>query len=278
MIAERIYRFPNAAERDPGWLSPSQVVRYMTCPACFEAERILRIPKPLSINLPIGGATHKAVEFMRMERMAQRQVKLNDAIEFAVEHFESEVSVPVDDESGVELVLDLGSTYKSLDQAKDKVADLTRYALPLIAQLDDRRGGVSAVELDLFNFPQQYPFAFHGRMDVLYGGSGFDPTTATLGGDLKTSKDRQKAPDVYAAIQLTLYAEHCGVPMVADVVSKTQPPEFHSYDLQASAEQIVHVHQIVLDVADGIMAGRFPPRPSYLCNYSHGLPEFRQDS
>src|SRR5712664_3205767 len=159
MISERQqYRFPNAHDSDPGWLSPSQVVSWLACPACFEAERILKIAKPMSVNLPIGGATHKAVEFMRRERLEHRAVKLNDAVEFGVMHFENECSQPIDEESGVELLLDLGSTYKSLDAAKDKVSELSRYALPLLAKLDDARGGVSAVELTLEeNYPQVYP-------------------------------------------------------------------------------------------------------------------------
>jgi hypothetical protein len=249
------------------------VTRYLSCAACFQAERILKIPKPVGINLPIGSATHKAVEYMRLERLAQRRVKISDAVEVGVGHFEIEVSQPVDSESGVELVLDLGSTYSSLDQAKDKVAELARYALPLIAQLDDARGGVAAVEVSLDYFASPYPFPFTGRIDVLYGQS----MEAISGlGDVKTSKDRFKAPDTDVAIQLTIYSEYFPrVPIVADVISKTTTPELHPWNLVATDEDRVRVHQTVLQVADGISAGRFLPSPSWRCSYTHFGMEFK---
>lgn len=272
MIAEPLPRttwaFPNATDDNPiGHLSPSQVTRYLSCGACYEAERVLKIPKPVGINLPIGSATHKAVEYMRLERLAQRRVKISDAIEMGVGHFENEVSLPIDAESGVEMVLDLGSTYRSLDQAKDKVVELARYALPLLAQLDDARGGVAAVEVALDYFQSPYPFPFSGRIDTLYG-----KTLVSACGleDLKTSKDRFKSPDTDAAIQLTIYSEFLPkMPIVADVLSKTAPPELHPWSLVADDTARAHVHQIVLQVAEGICAGRFLPSPSFKCNYSH---------
>lgn len=273
MIAERTYHFPSATDDDPiGHLSPSQVTRFLSCSACYEAERILRIPKPVGINLPIGSAAHKAVEYMRLERLARRQVKLSDAVEIGVGHFEQEVSQPIDDESGVELLLDLGSTYKSLDQAKDKVVELARYALPLLAQIDDARGGVAAVEVSLDYFTSPYPFPFTGRIDALYGKSIEGATGIS---DLKTSKDRNKAPDTDAGIQLAIYSEFLrGIPVLADVLSKTQPPELHAWKLDIDDAGRARVHKLVLDVADNISAGRFLPSPSWKCNYSHGLPGF----
>lgn len=265
--------FPNATAEEPtGHLSPSQVVRMLTCGECFYAERVLRIPKPVGINLPIGSAAHKAVEYMRLERLAQRKVKVSDAVEIGVGHFEQEVSQPVDDESGVELVIDLGSTYKSLDQAKDKVAELARYALPLLAQIDDARGGLAAVEVSLDYFKSPYPFPFTGRIDALYGKSIEGATSIS---DLKTSKDRNKAPDTDAGIQLALYSEFLpGISAMADVLSKTQPPELHSWRLDIDDAGRARVHKLVLDVAANISAGRFLPSPSWKCNYSHGLPGF----
>lgn len=268
MIAEtpRIYALPK------GHLSPTQVTRMLSCGACYEAEYVLRIPKAVSINLPIGGAVHKGIEWMRMERLARRPVKVGEAAEFAVSHFESETTLSADEESGVELTIDLGSTYKSLDAGKDKVNDLVRFALNEIAKLDDARGGVAAVELDLINYPTPYPFEFHGRIDALYGRTVHEPTGIS---DLKTSKDRNKAPDTDAAIQLTLYSEFFpGIPVLADVLSKTQPPELHAWRLRVDDAVRARVHTLVLNVAENISAGRFLPNPSWKCNYTHGLPEF----
>lgn len=269
MIAES----PRAYTLPKGHLSPTQVTRMLSCGACYEAEYVLQIAKAVSINLPIGGAVHKGIEWMRMQRMAQQMVKVADAAEFAITHYESETSVGADEESGVELTIDLGSSYKSLDEGKDKVNALVRFALGAIARLDDERGGVAAVELDLINYPSPYPFPFHGRIDALYGPTIHDPRGIE---DLKTSKDRNKAPDTDAAIQLTLYSEFFpDIPVLADVLSKTQPPELHAWKLQVDDASRARVHKLVLDVAENISAGRFLPNPSWKCSYSHGLPEFR---
>lgn len=256
-----------------GYLSSSQVNRYLSCAACYEADYILRIPKPVSINLPIGSGVHAGIEWMRMQRMQKQGVKISELTELAVNHYELETSTAADAESGTELIIDLGSSYKSLDEGKDKVADLVRFAAPLIAELDDQRGGVAAAELDLVNFPSPYPFEFHGRLDALYGPDVESPVGI---GDVKTSRDRFKAPDADAAIQLTLYAEFFpGVWVMADVISKTQPPEFHSWRLRVDDKAVTRVHNLVVEVAVGISAGRFLPSPSWKCNYSHGLPEFQ---
>src|SRR5438046_6040193 len=48
-----------------GYLSPTQVWSYIQCPACYEAERILKIPKPVSADLMIGRFAHAALANMR---------------------------------------------------------------------------------------------------------------------------------------------------------------------------------------------------------------------
>ena len=60
------YVFPNTTDEYPGHLSPSQVVEYLSCGLCFYLNRVQKMPKPLSINLPFGSSIHKAVEVARL--------------------------------------------------------------------------------------------------------------------------------------------------------------------------------------------------------------------
>src|SRR5438552_9120328 len=48
-----------------GYFSPSQAWSFIACGACYEAERILKIPKPVSADLLIGRFAHSAVAQMR---------------------------------------------------------------------------------------------------------------------------------------------------------------------------------------------------------------------
>lgn len=279
MIAERsTYHFHNTTETEPGWLSPSSITSYLSCPACFYLSRIRKLPKPLSINLPLGSGLHKAIEKARLG--ATRE----EAIQAAVDHFDAECAQPVDEETGepIDAEIDLGSKYDSLGAAKDQVVALAEFTVPKILALDAKRGKIAAVEMTLSMLNvNPYPFRIDGRIDVAYVDFLADaskPELATLSADLK-SAGRQEPPSELTAIAQTIYREHWtarGLPLqiMVDVVDKTQHPRLVSYPLMVDefAEQLTH--QTVLEVADGISAGRFPPHPSYLCDFVHGYGEF----
>ena len=60
-----------------GYLSPTQVWAYIQCPACYEAERILKIPKPMNAALMIGRFAHASLAHMRAELIAEPGMILN---------------------------------------------------------------------------------------------------------------------------------------------------------------------------------------------------------
>jgi hypothetical protein len=267
--------FPNSSSEYEGHLSPSQVVEWLRCPACYELNRIRKLPRPLGINLPIGSAVHRAVEQARLGSAGWEDA--------AADWFTHEISQPTDEETGQPLdtlEIDLGSKYTTLDQAKDEVVRLVRFAVPQILALDKQRGKVVACEYNLVELPQPWPFRIEARLDVLYADwlSDPKPENATLMADLKTAKDL-RGPDEYVALAQGIYERFWssrGLPLtvMADVVSKTKQPELQSFSLTIDDYARQQVYQVVMDVAENISAGRFPPRPGYWCSWVHGWPEF----
>lgn len=286
MIAERTrYTFPNTTEDNPGWLSPSQVTSFLYCGKCYELSRIQKLPRPLSVNLPIGSAVHKAVEQARLWAAEGKENDLESAV-VAADWFEQEVAQPVDEETGEALdilEIDLGSKFEDLGQVKDHVVKLAQFAIPRILKLDAQRGKIAATEYNLSMLDvSPWPFAVQGRLDALYVDYLADaskPEQATLMADLKTSSKMQ-APDEYTAIAQSIYREFWlarGLPLVviADVVSKTKLPDLQSFPLVADDFARKLTYDTVLDVADDISAGRFRPHPGWWCDYIHGFAEFQ---
>lgn len=263
------YQFPR------GYLSPSQATRWMICGACYELEYVLKVPKPMSVNLPLGGAVHRAVETMR-HRMIAGTEELIDFAEVAVEHFTGD-GLGFDKESEVEVQLDLGK-YASLDKAKDDLVRFVRFAIPELHQLDQQRG-VIAAEINLKDLPcevEVWPFEMRGVIDALYGDSA--TMVPNLLGDLKTSS-KQQCPDISAAVQFGIYRHHFwkhghSLGVLADVLAKTAKPSLRTYSLSSTDMEQEGVERLVLDVAQRISEGYFPPRPGFLCSYNHNLPRF----
>src|SRR5437762_11906700 len=133
-----------------GYLSPTQVWAYIQCPACYEAERILKIPKPMSADLMIGRFAHASLAHMRGWVMEHPDLVLvdADALDVGSKAFDDVITRQVDvdqegDETPVEI--ELTKKYTDLGEAKDAAVSLTRYALPVIAKYD-RAAGVIAAE------------------------------------------------------------------------------------------------------------------------------------
>lgn len=291
MIATRSYAFPHAAH-----LSPSQITEYLSCPACFKLARLDRIPRPVNVALPIGSAVHKAVEMLRssviehgpFEGGAEADQTIGELAEtFAADHFEVAVqdsadrcdecrNLPPADKAKcsycggtgklAETILDLGD-YADAGTAKDHAVKMAKFIAPAIVKLDAQRGLVAA-EQDLADFENPWPFPMRGRIDALYSTNG---EVYTAGADLKTSS-KQQAPDFMAAVQLGIYHSFIPGQWFADVVAKTKTPSFQSYVLEQPSEGFLG--DLVLDVADRICRGDFPPRPGFRCNYVHGQPKF----
>jgi hypothetical protein len=222
---------------------------------------------------------HRAVEFARIA--AQKDLPTGGADDIAADWFSLQIAQPID-EDGIPLdmlEIDLGSKYTSLDQAKDDVVRLAHFTVPKILELDKKRGKVLATEYNLVELPQPWPFRVEARLDALYGDwlTETKPENATIMADLKTAKDL-RGPDEYVALAQGMYEifwSKRGLPLavLADVVSKTKQPELQTFSLTIDDYAREQVYQVVMDVADSISAGRFPPRPGYWCSYLHGWPQ-----
>ncbi len=136
-----------------GYLSPSQCWSWLSCGACYEAERILRIPKPISVDLLVGRFTHAAVAHQRMSMndlhdVPRENASLEPYLEAGAQAFDEVFARQVDvDKTGEETPIEIELTKKFGDvgEAKDAAVRLTRYVLPLIAKYD-RAAGVIAAE------------------------------------------------------------------------------------------------------------------------------------
>lgn len=291
-----------------GYLSPSQIWSFIQCGACYEAERILKIPKPMSADLMVGRFAHAALAHMREFLMEHPDlVPIDaDALDAGSQAFDEVLTRQVDvdqegDESPIEI--ELTKKYTDLGQAKDAAVRLTSFALPKIAAYD-RRAGVLASEArvrhlgpSFHGYPELFaklsaeeqadaqdegreqfvdgvepcfPFPVKGILDVLYANQVLK--------DAKTSS-RNGAPDNLAAIQLLLYGMpwwKAGEPQKLgwDVLIKTKNPDCATYwwrgDGVALDEDYQYAHDRVMQAADDICAGRFPANNgSLFCKYEH---------
>jgi hypothetical protein len=243
------------------------------------------MPKPLSINLPIGSSIHKAVEVARGLNVSTglAQSWVDRAGDVAGDWFSQECSQPTDPDSGAEVLeIDLGSKFDNLGKAKDSVVALARFVVPRILKLDAQRGKLVGAEFNLLALPSPWPFKVEGRMDALYADFLADhtkPELATLSADLKTAS-KQEAPDEFTAIGQGMYRQFWysrNLPhaILADVASKAVKPSLVTYSLTADDYGQKLVYETVIEVAEDISAGRFRPRPNWRCSYLHGFNEFQ---
>ena len=289
-----------------GYLSPSQVWSFVACGACYEAERILRIPKPVSADLLIGRFAHSAVAQMRQAAAHDYEAYV-EAGSDAFDHILAERVDVEETGEAVPIEVELTKKYADLAEAKDVAVRLTRHILPAIAKYDEQAGVVAAEArvmhlgpsfhgypelFDKLNDEEKedaraeseqqfvggiepvFPFPVKAFLDVMYANGVIK--------DLKTSS-RNGSPDSLASLQLLMYGLpwwKAGEPQKLgfDVAIKTKSPDFATYWLngtgEVSDEQYAYARWRVLQAADDICAGRFRPADGNLfCRYEHGLPK-----
>lgn len=258
-----------------GYLSPSQVQRYMSCPACYFLEYIEQRERPVGVALPIGGAVHRGIEFARRRLLAKRAWELDEVIAVGVDHFDQDRNEEVD----------LGK-FPDRGAVKDEVARLLEWATPPLLELDAQRK-LAAVEVWVVSDPallneaerrhqhlphemvaEAFPCPVKGRLDAIYG--GIDRRTVA---DLKTAS-RRGVPQG-AGFQLAFYL----MPFLyhgrqtagyIDVLVKSTEPTLQTFAL--GKVELQTMRDTITDVAECIDAGYFPPRPSMYCNFDHGFP------
>lgn len=203
--------------------------------------------------------------------------------------------------------IELTKKYLNIGEAKDAAAKLTRHVLPQIAKYD-AAAGIVAYEArvrhlgpSFYGYPELlakmsaeeradaqeeaeeqfvggivpvFPFPMKAFLDVAYANGAIK--------DVKTAS-RNGAPGNLEALQLVEYDLpfwSAGEPhrLGWDVAIKTKAPQFAVYWLngtgQVRDEEYEYVRWRVLDAADHICAGDFPPNDgSLFCKYEHGLPK-----
>jgi hypothetical protein len=300
---------PQLARKDwaalpAGYLSPSQCWSWLSCGACYEAERILRIPKPISVDLLVGRFTHAAVAHQRIDGDG-------DPLDAGSQAFDEVFARQVDvEDTGEETPIEIELTKKfgDIGEAKDAAVRLTRYVLPLIGKYD-RAAGVIAAEArvrhlgpSFFGYPELYaklnadeqadaqeeaeeqfvvgivpvfPFPFKAILDVVYANGWMK--------DLKTAS-KLGSPDMLASLQLLTYdlpfwqagERH---KLAWDVALKTKNPDFATYYVNETGdvtdEQYEFARYTTMRVADQICAGNFPVNVGgapWSHKYVHSLP------
>lgn len=283
-----------------GYLSPSAINQYLACPECFRLEYVDKVPKPLSINFPVGGALHASLDRARnlMMKSPIEQADIEDCISFGLKQFDEEVQ-----RSQSDVPADLGK-YKNIDDARHAAEFLSDYAIRAITPLDKDRGLIGSEviicsdesllneeEKKLDRIPEDivqrvFPFPFKGRIDAVYAENGDGIVTAIQ--DTKT-KSKRGAPYDDAVVQMSLYRRPfqqwkpvpgknhslfatSSVETIVDVVYKTKYPSLVTYALSHDSDDLIF--RMVMGAVEGISRGDFPPRPSWACNYGHGLPIF----
>jgi len=246
-------------------LSASRVRSFQTCPACFEMEYILKIPRRVHIALPRGSALHAGVQVARQAVIDEGTYSTEDAVDAAVGVFRAELE-KIDPAN-----LDLGanSSYLTpLDAAKD-VEALTTAAVEQIVSTEVAIG-IAAIEARV-DFEGILPFFFDAYADVLL-------RDGTLK-DLKSS-GKKVEPDAWARIQLLIYGlpwHHAGqrVQLQIDQVTlptKTQlTPSVQFHAVESAPANFDAAEKLVLQTAAAISTGIFPARPSWACHYPHGF-------
>jgi hypothetical protein len=283
---------------------------YIQCPWCYYLERIEKVPKPVSADLMIGRFAHASIADMRRAMLDNTTWTFEDGVEVGAAAFDQVITERVDvEETGeaVPIEVELTKKFKDLGQAKDMAAALVRYSLPMIAKYD-RDAGIAAYEARVRHlgqsfkgYPELYdklgpeeredadeeareqfvdniqpvfPFPFKAILDVAYMNGVIK--------DVKTSS-RNGSPGNLEALQLVEYDLSFWTAgdrhrLGWDVMIKTKNPNFAVYWLNGDGtvtdEQYEYVRWRVLDAADHICAGDFPPNDgSLFCKYEHGLPK-----
>lgn len=255
-----------------GYLSPSQVQRYMACPRCYFEEYVLQRERKIGVALPIGGAVHRGIEFARRRLLYGVAWETEEVVEVALDHFEREHQE-----------VDLGK-FVSVGAARDEVARLLEWSTPRLLALDAQRR-LSNVEVwvcsdpALLTEPEKrhphlpydkvaaaFPVPVKSRLDAIYA-------EQRVVSDLKTASS--KGMPQGAAFQLGFYL----LPFVfhnrpaaglIDVLVKTKEPALQHYALSDVDAAVMHA--TITDVAECISEGYFPARPGMFCSYDHGFP------
>jgi hypothetical protein len=250
-------------------LSPAQVLAYLTCPACYEAQYVHHQPRKVNIALPLGSGVHAGIAYARKQAQLDDGVwALGDILDAGLDRFALGIlgQDPLDPDPPD--AVDPDWTVPDVDKAQNHVREiLTAHSLPLVQR--DIQAGIVEVEA-LVDFDDVFPFAFKAYLDLRVPQGIVELKTAAKKG----------TPDRNAAWQVACYAlpeyHRAGalLGLGIDKIVKNQTSDHVYYAVTTGPAEMENVERDVLLVADAISAGSFPQGPGRFGqhDYDHQRP------
>jgi putative RecB family exonuclease len=228
-------------------LSASKIATYLLCPRRYKFRYVARIRATWKPSvLALGGAVHAALEIFHRQRVAGASM----------------APAAVGALFRIEWACELVDEVRFRDD--EHPDDLAAIGELLVKQY-------AATNQDLDVRAAEVPF----EMEVARGISLRGVFDALLAGDrvreLKTAARAYDEGSLSRHIQVSTYAfaypRLFGPDAVIEVVAllKQRHPRIAVHEVTRTAEQQSWFTQLVIEVADAIAAGAFPPNPSWAC-------------
>ncbi len=269
---ERTWTFPDLGSAEsyppPGTLTSTAITGWMTCARCFAHDNIQHLTKPSSVHFAVGTCVHHSAELVGQLVLSGEEIDPSltywnrvlapDIIEKSLAVFDREVNKE-SDRNGTERI---PPTESEAAEAKKTAQRVAEFAIPRLYQLYRQRGLV-ALEYELPQHLNPFPFPMTGRCDAISGGA--KKGLPLVLSDIKTAAQRRR-PDLNNRVQggiYGLFVREAGEEprVIFDTVTKTATPRLDSYGLGPEGAaymtpgQLTVVHEIVVDVASAISDG-----------------------
>lgn len=236
--------------------SASRVDAYLRCPRQYAFKYVEHVsPETRPAALALGRAVHSAIEWLHLELMDGQKPEPRDVVRTFQADFEAELdegpltfksneSANLLRHQGQELVFEYVKAYTD----KPVVAAEVPFTVPL---MDPETGEV-------------FPYLLHGYFDVLWDGDRIV--------EIKTSARRFDEKTLERKLQLTSYAyayrqlQGRDPTLVVVQLLKTRRPEIAEHEVHRAVEDDAWFVHLVTNVARGVEAGAFAPRPDWACN------------
>lgn len=239
-----------------GYLSVSQVAQYAKCGMAYYFRYVLETPVPSNSFMAQGSALHKGAEKMHIAMMHDAITPPVEYVESAYEAAHTEFFDPNKDVVIMPEDVDVG-TIKDL--GIQMIRHYYKGAAGLLLDLDTKQPlrqvypvAVERVVRTMIQPLEGEAIPFVGVIDLE------EPKKVR---DLKTKRKLGPQSEADNSLQLTLYASFTGKPDVSidQLVrpTKTLGPRYVRRESSRTPEEIEHGKQIVSEVAQDIVKGRF---------------------
>ena len=243
-----------------GYLSFSQISKYMNCPEQYYHQYVLGKRAPGSSNMAQGRLIHQALEAMHKYKMENNQAMpppeyhhdlLSDAIDGCFEEVEMWDEKTPDKDTAEKFSRKLSDIYYKERLPDVRVRDAERKVEGLIAGIVPVLGYVDLIEIG--------PMDTTDPDDIFTDPFEPQPTDAIV--DAKTTGRKYPKGQVENSLQLTMYADLLGVENVGfDLLVQTAKGKTSYYKQRGvrSMADKMHAREVIVGIAKAISAGIFP--------------------